>query len=168
MHLTQKIVDDIRLDTNAVAWDDDCAGLGRRVQSGKPSWVVRYQVAGVSRQKTLPGNLPLKQARLRAAEIRTGAAGGVDVVETGRAAAKAARKQAEAAKAQSLGAIAEQYLTDAARRLRPTSLRVATLYLRNHWQALHDRPAMSSGGARSSPSWSSMPAGRPPTQCCGT
>ena len=141
VRLTQKAVDAVGLDVDAVAWDDDCAGLGLRVQAGRRSWIVRYRVAGVSRQKTLPGALPLKQARVRAAEIRTGAAGGVDIVAKGRAAAEEVRRLAEAARARSLAVIAEHYLTDAARRLRPASLGPARLYLRQHWRALHDRPA---------------------------
>ena len=139
MRMTQKLVDGIALDSDAVIWDHD--GLGLRVQAGKRSWVVRYRVAGVSRQKSLPGDLPLKQARIRAAEIRSAAAGGVDVVEAGRARAAEARRKAEAAKAQSLGAIVEAYLADAPRRLRPESLRLAKIYLQKHWRSLHHRPA---------------------------
>ena len=141
MRLTQKAVDGIGLDTDRVVWDDDAPGLGLRVQSGRRSWIVRYRVAGASRQKSLPATLPLKLARVRAAEIRTGAAGGVDVVETGRAAAVKARKQADDAKARSLGAIVEVYLVDAEKRLRLASVRLARMYLRGQWHALHDRPA---------------------------
>ena len=139
--MTQKLVDGVALDSDAVIWDHDAPGLGLRVQAGKRSWVVRYRVAGVSRQKSLPGNLPLKRARARAAEIRTGAAGGVDVVEAGRATAETARRQAEVAKARSLGAIVELYLADAEKHLRLASLRVARMYLRGQWKALHARPA---------------------------
>ena len=122
-------------------WDDEAPGLGCRVQSGRRTWVVRYRVGGVSRQKSLPGLLPLKQARVRAAEIRAGASGGADVVAAGRAAAVAARRRADTARARSLALLAERYLDDAAKRLRPESLRMARLYLRTHWRALHDRPA---------------------------
>ena len=141
MKLTQKVVDGIGLDTDRVVWDDEAPGLGLRVQSGKKSWIVRYRVAGAQRQKSLPANLALKQARGRAAEIRTGAAGGVDIVEIGRAAAVDARRRAEDAKQKSLGTIVDAYLADAPRRLRPESMRLAKLYLRNHWRSLHHRPA---------------------------
>ena len=141
MRLSQKVVDGIALAEDRVVWDDDAPGLGLRVQAGKRSWVVRYRIAGVSRQKSLPGNLPLKQARSRAAEIRAAAAGGLDVVETGRVAAVEARKKVEAAKARSLGTIVEAYLAAAPTHLRPASLRLARMYLRKHWSSLHDRPA---------------------------
>lgn len=90
MKLTQKVVDGISLAKDQVLWDDEAPGLGCRVQSGKRTWIVRYRVGGVSRQKSIPGMLPLKQARVRAAEIRTGASGGTDIVAAGRAAAAAA------------------------------------------------------------------------------
>ena len=73
MKLTQKAVDAIGLDADRVVWDDETPGLGVRVQSGRRSWIIRYRVGGVQRQKSLPGALPLKQARTQAAEIRTGA-----------------------------------------------------------------------------------------------
>ena len=141
MKLNQKAVDGIGLAEDRVVWDDEAPGLGLRVQAGTRTWIVRYRVGGVSRQKSMPGALPLRQARVRAAEIRTGATGGIDVVAAGRAAAEQARKQAEAARLRSLGTLVEQYLADAPKRLRPGSLRIARLYLRTHWQALHDRPA---------------------------
>ena len=123
--------------------------MGRRLRRARPKGSIGQALVGSplsGRRRLAPediaaGNLPLKQSSAPSGGDPYRCCGGVDVVETGRAAAQAARDQAEAAKAQSLGAIAEQYLTDAARRLRPTSLRVARLYLRNHWQALHDRPA---------------------------
>src|SRR5829696_7403740 len=116
MKLTQKAVDGIGLAEDRVVWDDEAPGLGLRVQAGKRTWIVRYRVGGVSRQKSMPGALPLRQARVRAAEIRTGATGGVDVVAAGRA-AEQARKQAEAARLRSLGTLVEQYLADAPKRL---------------------------------------------------
>jgi integrase len=141
MKLTQKVVDGIGLAEDRVLWDDEAPGLGCRVQSGKRTWIVRYRVGGVSRQKSMPGTLPLRQARVRAAEIRTGASGGMDIVAAGRAAAVAARRQADTARARSLAPLVDRYLADAAKRLRPGSLRMAKLYLRTHWRALHDRPA---------------------------
>jgi integrase len=111
------------------------------VQAGRKTWVVRYRVAGAQRQKSLPGALPLRQARAHAAEIRALAARGTDVVRDGRAAADAARRGAEDARARSLAVVAERYLADAAKRLRPASLKPARLYLTKHWRALHARPA---------------------------
>ena len=141
MKLTQKLVDGIGLAEDRVVWDDDAPGLGLRVQSGKRSWVVRYRVGGVSRQKSLDGHLKLARARTEAAEIRTSAKRGVDRIAEGRAAAEATKREAEAAKARSLGAVVELYLTAAEKRLRPESLRVARMYLRGQWKVLHARPA---------------------------
>ena len=141
MKLTQKAVDAIGLDADRVIWDDETPGLGVRVQSGKRSWIIRYRVAGAQRQKSLPGALPLKQARTQAAEIRTGAVRGADVIADGRAAATAARRGAATARIRSLGKLVGRYLLDAEKRLRPASLRVATLYLTKHWSTLHERPA---------------------------
>src|SRR3954453_3895178 len=97
MKLSQKTVDALAADTDRVVWDDETPGLGLRVQNGKKSWIIRYRVAGAQRQKSLPGSLPLKQARTQAAEIRTSAHRGSDVIAQGRAAAEAARREAEAA-----------------------------------------------------------------------
>ena len=91
MRLNQNIVDAIGLDTDRVVWDEDVSGLGLRVQSGKKLWIVRYRVAGAQRQKTLPGRLPLRQARAQAAEIRAGAGRGADIIAEGWATAEAAR-----------------------------------------------------------------------------
>src|SRR4051812_32752575 len=141
MRLTQKAVDAIGLESDRVVWDDETPGLGVRVQSGRRSWIIRYRVGGVQRQKSLPSSLPLKQARMQSGEIRTGAVRGVDLIAEGRAAAATARRGAATARARSLGNLAGRYLADAQKRLRPSSLRVATLYLNKHWSALHDRPA---------------------------
>jgi integrase len=141
--LTQKAVDGIGLAEDRVVWDEDAPGLGLRVQSGKRTWIVRYRVGGVSRQKSLDGFLKLARARAEAAEIRTSAKRGADVIAEGRTKAAAERRQGEAAKARSLGTIVEKYLADAERRLRPASYKVAKLYLTGarYWQQLHHRPA---------------------------
>ena len=154
MKLTQKVVDSLDPISDGVLWDDDTPGLGLRTQRGKRSWVVRYRVAGVQRQKSLPGGLKLAKARQRADAIRAAAVEGIDRVAEGRAKAEAdrreeraeaeaERREAELAKARSLGAIAEKYLKDAERRLRPASFKAAKLYLNGpkHWGQLHSRPA---------------------------
>ena len=150
MKLTQKAVDGIGLEEDRVVWDDDAPGLGLRVQSGKRSWIVRYRVGGVQRQKSLDGHLKLAKARAEAAEIRTSAKRGADIIAEGRAQAEATRREAEAAKARSLGAIVEKYLVDAEKRLRPASFKVARLYLTGarYWQQLHHRPGRRPGPAR--------------------
>jgi hypothetical protein len=125
MKLNQKAVDGIGLDSDRVVWDDDAPGLGLRVQSARRTWIVRYRVAGAQRQKSASGDLSLKKARAWAADIRTGAQRGNDVIAEGRAAAKAAKRDAEGARARSLGTIIEKYLVDAEKRLRPASYKVA-------------------------------------------
>jgi integrase len=141
MKLTQKAVDAIGLDADRVVWDDDTPGLGVRVQSGRRSWIIRYRVGGVQRQKSLPGALPLKKARTQAAEIRTSAIRGSDVIAEAKAAAADARRGTATARTRALGKLVKSYLADAEKRLRPASLRVATLYLSKHWSSLHERPA---------------------------
>src|SRR3954453_1628719 len=129
MKLSQRTVDAQAADTDRVVWDDETPGLGLRVQNGRRSWIVRYRIAGAQRQKSLPGNLPLKKARIRAAEIRTGAQGGADIIADGRATAEAAKREAEASRTRTLGAIVEKYLADAEKRLRPPAQPVARLDL---------------------------------------
>ena len=95
----------------------------------------------MQRQKSLPGGLPLKKARTHAAEIRTSAVRGSDVIAEARAAAADARRGAAKAQRCALCKLVKSYLADAEKRLRPASLRAATLYLTKHWLELHDRPA---------------------------
>jgi integrase len=61
--------------------------------TGRKKWVLRYQVSGVRKDKGL-GSYPdvgLKDARRKAAEHRALIAKGIDPIESGRAARKAAR-----------------------------------------------------------------------------
>src|SRR3954454_17516727 len=143
MKLNQKAVEALTIDKDRVVWDDDSPGLGLRVQAGRKSWIIRYRVAGAQRQKSLPGTLPLRQARTQAAEIRSGAHRGADIIAEGRAAAEAAKREADTARARSLGVIVEKYLADAEKRFRPASYKVAKLYLtgERHWSKLHHRAA---------------------------
>ena len=140
-------MDGIALDTDRVVWDDNAPGLGLRVQAGKRSWIVRYRVAGVQRQKSLDGHLKLARARSEASEIRTSAKRGADIIAEGRAKAEVAKREADAARARSLGTIVERYLPDAKKRLRPASFKVARLYLtgERYWQQLRNRPADALG-----------------------
>ena len=62
-------------------------------ETGRKKWVLRYQVSGVRKDKGL-GSYPdvgLKEARTKAAEHRTLISKGIDPIEAGRAAKKAAR-----------------------------------------------------------------------------
>ena len=149
--LSQKLVDALPLDADGVTWDDDTPGLGLRVQRGKRSWVVRYRVAGVQRQKTLPGGLKLAKARDQANALRTAATvDGVDRVAEGRAAAAAKRKaelEERSRRQRQLSKLVEAYLTDAEANTLPGERRKplaeSTLvelrrYLREAWKPLHD------------------------------
>lgn len=140
--LSQKLVDVLPLDQDGVTWDDDTPGLGLRVQRGKRSWVVRYRVAGVQRQKTLPGGLRLAKARDEANKLRTAATvDSVDRVAEGRAAAAAKRKaeQAERSRRQRvLSKVVEAYLAGPAAKLAPRTLVEVRRYLSEAWKPLHE------------------------------
>jgi len=62
-------------------------------QTGRKKWVLRYQVAGVRKDKGLGAypSVGLKDARDGAAEARKQVARGVDPIEADRAARKAAK-----------------------------------------------------------------------------
>lgn len=120
------------------------------MQRGKRSWVVRYRVAGVQRQKTLPGGLKLAKARDQANALRTAATvDGVDRVAEGRAAAAAKRKaeiEERSRRQRQLSKLVEAYLTDAEANTLPGERRKplaeSTLvelrrYLREAWKPLH-------------------------------
>jgi integrase len=149
LHLTQKLVDGVALDGDGIYWDDDVSGLGHRVQARRRTWVVRYRVAGVQRQRTLaPGDLPLKKACELAAEVVASARRGEDVVERGRAAALKARcekeqrqRALEAEQTRRLGVISEDYIRHAETSLRPRTVRELKRHLRVYWQPLHERIA---------------------------
>jgi integrase len=149
LHLTQKVVDSVALDGDGIYWDDDVSGLGHRVQARRRTWVVRYRVAGMQRQRTLaPGDLPLKKARELAAEVVASARRGEDVVERGRAAAVEARREKEerrraleAQQTRRLAVIVEDYIRYAETTLRPRTVRELKRYLLVHWEPLHEQVA---------------------------
>jgi hypothetical protein len=105
MKLTQKVVDGVGLDPTASSGTTRRLGSAFGCSLAGNRGIIRYRVAGVQRQKSLPGGLRLAKARAEAAEIRTSATRGVDRIAEGRAAAEAARQEAEAAKARSLGTL---------------------------------------------------------------
>src|SRR4051812_36422996 len=117
--LNQKLVEALPTDRDGVTWDDQVSGLGLRVQAGKRSWVIRYRVAGVQRQKSLPGALPLRKAREQAAEIIAAARHGIDSIIEGRVAARTALQAQHARQERSLGKIVALYLAHADASLAP-------------------------------------------------
>ena len=129
---------------DGVTWDEEVRGLGRRVQAGKISWVVRYRVAGAQRQKTLPGTLKEADARKQATAIRSAAVEGKDRVAEGRAAA-AARRRAElderGQRHRRIGMVIEAYLASPELDLAPRTLVEVERYLRKVWTSIHDLDA---------------------------
>ena len=157
-----------RLDTDRVVWDDDTPGLGLRVQNGKKSWIVRYRVAGAQRQKSLPGSLPLKQARIRPRKSAPARIAGRTSSPKGEPPLKLRNGKLKRRALVSLGAIVEKYLADAEKRLRPASYRVAKLYLTKATVLAHSCTTgqpMTSGGGRFWPCSSRGMAGLPPPRC---
>lgn len=139
--LTQKMVDALPADRNVTTWDDTVTGLGVRVQAGRRSWVVRYRVAGVSRQKSLPGALPLAKARAQAAEIIAAARRGSDLVADGRAAAVARRQAEHDQRDRALRTVIATYIGHADAELAPRTMVEVRRYLNEAWAPLHDRDA---------------------------
>src|SRR5215207_3405116 len=137
--LNQKPVEALPADRDGVTWDDQVSGLGLRVQAGKRSWVVRYRVSGVQRQKSLPGALPLRRAREQAAEIIAAARHGVDTIAEGRTAARTALQAQRARQERSLGKIVALYIAHADTALAPATVREVKRYLTSAWAPLHDR-----------------------------
>jgi integrase len=105
------------------------------VQNGKFTWIVRYRVNGVQRQRSLPGVLKLSRAREIAAEILVESRRGNDLVKNERM----RRVEARVAPTRTVKFIVDRYL-DAAD-LAPRTLRDARRYLTQHWRQLHDRDA---------------------------
>lgn len=121
-------------------------GLYVRVQRGAVSWVIRYNVGGVKRQKTLPITQPYKKARDLALELRLEARRGRDVLAERREelVAKRAQERAEREREQrSLGKLIEAYLADAESKLRPSTMKETRRYLRVALKPLHDQDAES-------------------------
>ncbi len=139
--LTQKMVDMLPSAQDGTTWDDEVRGLGLRFQAGKRSWIVRYRVAGIQRQKSLPGALPLRKAREQAAELIAAARRGADAVADGRAAALSRRHADRDRWDRALGTIANRYLAHAEEALAPATVRELRRYLTVTWAPLHDRDA---------------------------
>ena len=139
MKLTQKAVDAIGLEADRVVWDDDTPGLGFRVQSGKRRGLFVTACrrngrslcpAAAAEAGTDTGGRDPHGCRARSRCDCRWASGRY-----------CGQQRAATARARSLGKLVERYLPDAEKRLRPASLRVATLYLTKHWSTLHERPA---------------------------
>lgn len=123
----------------------DSRGLAFEIRIGKRvtarNWVITYHVAGVQKQHSLEGNLPLKDAREVCAKIRTAARQGIDIVADGKAEAKADHDKKKARQEKKLGVIVADYLVYAAKTMRPASFKCTKLYLTGHWELLHNEVA---------------------------
>ena len=119
-------------------------GLYVRVQRGTKSWVVRYTVAGVKRQKSLAITQPYRAARDLARELRLEARRGRDVVAERRGELAVKRQQERAERERErrqLKKLVELYLADAETKLRPSTMREIRRYLNVVLKPLHDQDA---------------------------
>ena len=148
MKLNQKIVDGLELPkgkTATIFWDDECPGLGARLQGKARRWVVRYRVSGDPKQKQVTlgpmAGMPLRKAREAAVEYTGAAKRGVDQAFVEKAEAAEARRVAKTQSEGRLGAIVDRYLQHAETHLRPTTFKNLKRYLTVTWRPLHDRVA---------------------------
>jgi hypothetical protein len=102
-----------------IYWDQFFRRLGLMVTcTGHRSWIVQYRADGGSRRITLDGILSLKEARDKAHDVLSQVAKGID---------PAAKRKAKAAKEDTFGVIAENYLRIGAKNLRSAALYRRTL-----------------------------------------
>ncbi|HQT65122.1 MAG TPA: site-specific integrase [Acidocella sp.] len=131
--LTAKLVDKLECApgrTETVFWDSERPGLGLRCRAGGgKAWVVRYTFQGRQRKAALGDvdTVALERARIEATRIMGGAITGHDVV-----AAKHAIRDAD-----TIGELIADYLKDAERRLKPSTLLDLRRHLERHAKPLH-------------------------------
>jgi integrase len=110
--------------TDTFAWDPQLAGFGTRTQGSRRTYVVQFRVAGRTQRRTLGqvGVLTLPEARKGARKLLGSVALGAD--PQGEKAAK------RTAAARTFAKVVGAYLADKADAHRPTTHRLAELYLR--------------------------------------
>lgn len=144
MHLTDQSVAKLNLPegkAELIVFDDREPGFGVRIRAGgKRVWICQYRTGGKQRRVTIEpvSALTVAKARDRAKAIKAGVTLGSDP-QGERLAEK------ERAKTTLLG-IVESYLQHLGRRVKASAMKQSSLdasqrYLRNHWAALHERPA---------------------------
>lgn len=145
MKLNQKIVDGLELPTEKSAiifWDDECPGLGARLQGDAQRWVVRYRVAGNPKQKQITlgpmVGMSLRKAREAAAEYTSSAKRGVDRAADEKAKAAEARRLEKSRAEGRLAVIVDRYLKHAETHLRPSTFKDLKRYLTVSWRPMHD------------------------------
>ena len=145
MKLNQKIVDRLELPAgkNAIIfWDDECPGLGVRLQGSARRWIVRYRVAGNPKQKQITlgplVGMPLRRAREAAVEYTGTAKRGIDKATVEMAKAEEAHRLQRSRAEGRLGLIVDRYLQHAESYLRPSTFKETKRYLAVAWQPMHD------------------------------
>ena len=145
MKLNQKIVDGLDLPAGKKAvifWDEECPGLGARLQGTARRWIVRYRVAGNPKQKQVTlgpmAGMPLRKAREAAVEYTGAAKRGVDRAAAEIAEAEEAHRLQRSRADGRLGLIVDRYLQHAETHLRPSTFKETRRYLAVAWQPLHD------------------------------
>ena len=145
MKLNQKVVDCLELPAGKSAiifWDDDCPGLGARLQGNARRWVVRYRVASDPKQKQITlgpmAGMSLRKAREAAVEYTSAAKRGVDRVATEKAEAAEAQRLVQSRAEGRLAAIVDRYLQHAETHLRPSTFKDLKRYLTVTWSPMHD------------------------------
>jgi integrase len=113
-------------------WDKVEKGLGVRVRAGrKMAWMLRYTFQGVQRQASIgnPAEVPVEEARARAADIKASARKGVDAL--------AAKHEARVAPI--IGELITNYLKAVQGSLSPAYYRDVSLNLKDYANPLHSK-----------------------------
>jgi integrase len=140
MRLTDTIVSGLELPagkTEHFIWDDALPGFGVRIRAGARRWYIQYRVGRQQRRESLGDVRKIKLeaaravARRRFAAVELGADPAADRVK--------AKADAVAAK-NTLGAVADRYLSVKKGELRPSSYTAARRYLTQHWRSLRSLP----------------------------
>ena len=146
-----KIKADARGKKDHFAWDSEMPGFGLRVQNGRASWVMQYQVHGrqhrikLGDQAVMSADLARSAAKEAAHKVdksrRTGEAH--PILEQKRIADEMARAEAKRPGDAPLGSRIDEYLaarTGNGNVLRESSLTETRRYLEQHFKALHKIP----------------------------
>lgn len=118
-----------------VWWDTDLSGFGYRLRGTRGTWVIRPPRGGGKSSLITLGAadvVDIAEARKAAREQLAQAALGDDP----RAARRSRRTQATL----TVGEAFERYMSDAEKRMRPSTFANLKTHLRQHWKGLHSLP----------------------------
>ena len=140
MKLTDSFVAGLELPTGKTEhfeWDDSLPGFGVRLRGGTKRWYCQYRVGQQQRRESLGDVRKIRIEAARAIARKRFAA-----VELGTdPAADRAKAKAEAVEAlNTLGVVADRYLSAKKDVLRPSSYAAARRYMAEHWQILRAMP----------------------------